>query len=98
MKVTDMSNAPAAATFTMTELNRQPAKVLAAVRKFGSAEIRTRTGEVFTFAPKVETKRKQKKSPVPDFPAHWKRLRELGLVPPPASENDRINRIIAGEE
>jgi hypothetical protein len=32
-----------------------------------------------------------------DFEAHWKRLRELGLVPPPATENDRINRIIAGE-
>ena len=34
----------------------------------------------------------------PDFDGHWKRLRELGLVRPPASENERINRIIAGGE
>lgn len=36
----------AAATFTLRDLNRRPAKVLEAVRKFGSAEVRTRSGEV----------------------------------------------------
>jgi hypothetical protein len=71
---------------------------LAAVRKFGSAEIRTRSGEVFTVAVKTEEPRKRSAAGLPDFEAHWKRLRELGLVPPPASENERINRIIAGEE
>lgn len=83
---------------TLRDLNRQPAKVLETVRKFGRADIRTRSGEMFSIIPKVD---KRARSPVrgfPDFAARWRRLRELGLVPPPASENERINRIIAGEE
>ena len=91
-----MSLTPASAVFTLRDLNRQPARVLDAVRKFGSAEIRTRGGEVFTVAVKAEEPKSD--GGIPDFDAHWKRLRELGNVRPPASENDRINRIIAGEE
>lgn len=86
------------AVFTLRDLNRSPAKVLEAVRKFGHADIRTRNGEMFSFIPKVEKRRKKPARDFPDFEARWKRLRELGLVPPPASENERINRIIAGEE
>ena len=93
-----MSKARGATVFTLRDLNRRPAKVLAEVRKFGSAEIRTRSGEVFTVAVKTEEPTKGASSGVPDFEAHWKRLRELGLVPPPAAENERVNRIIAGEE
>ena len=93
-----MSKAPATTVFTLRDLNRQPAKVLDAVRKFGSAEIRTRSGEVFTVAVKAEKSAKRSGTGLPDFEAHWKRLRELGLVPPPAAESERINRIIAGEE
>lgn len=85
------------AVFTLRDLNRQPAKVLEAVRKFGRADIRTRSGEMFSFIPKVEKRKKPARRDFPDFDARWKRLRELGLVPPPASENERINRIIAGE-
>jgi hypothetical protein len=92
-----MSRSPAATVFTVRDLNRQPAKVLDAVRKFGSAEIHARSGEVFTVAVKDEGPAKGSAVELPDFEAHWKRLRELGLVPPPAAENDRINRIIAGE-
>jgi hypothetical protein len=90
-----MSKLPGSAVFTVRDLNRQPGKVLDAVRKFGSVEIRTRNGETFTIAPKTD----QVQSPpkFPDFAARWKNLRELGLVPPPPSEDDRINRIIAGE-
>ena len=92
-----MSKARATAVFTLRDLNRRPAKVLAEVRKFGSAEIRTRGGEVFTMTVKAEEPTPGAGNGLPDFEAHWKRLRELGLVPPPASENERINRIIAGE-
>jgi hypothetical protein len=92
-----MSKARATTVFTLRDLNRQPAKVLAEVRKFGSAEIRTRSGEAFTIAVRDEEPTKAGTG-VPNFEAHWKRLRELGLVPPPASENERIDRIIAGEE
>ena len=93
-----MSKVPATTVFTLRDLNRRPARVLEAVRKFGSAEIRTRSGEVFTVAVKAERSAKRSGTGLPDFEAHWKRLRELGLVPPPAAENNRINRIIAGEE
>ena len=92
-----MSKTPATTVFTLRDLNRQPAKVLAAVRKFGRAEIRTRSGEVFTVAVKAEQRTQMADTGLPDFESHWKRLRELGLVPPPASKNERINRIIAGE-
>ena len=87
-----------AATFTLRDLNRQPAKILEAVRKFGMVEVRTRSGEVFTITPKAEMASKRRAKTYPNFEARWKRMRELGLVPPPDSENERINRIIAGEE
>ena len=92
-----MSKARTTTVFTLRDLNRRPAKVLAEVRKFGSAEIRTRSGEVFTMTVKAEEATPGPGAGLPDFEAHWKRLRELGLVPPPAAENERINRIIAGE-
>jgi hypothetical protein len=92
-----MSGTLAQNVFTLRDLNRQPAKVLDAVRKFGSAEIRARNGDVFTIAVKADAAKKRSGAELPDFEAHWKRLRQLGLVPPPASENERINRIIAGE-
>lgn len=91
-----MSKARATTVFSLRDLNRRLAKVLAEVRKFGSAEIRTRSGEVFTLTVKAEELAKGTATKLPDFDGHWKRLRELGLVRPPASENERINRIIAG--
>jgi hypothetical protein len=89
-----MSKARSSTVFTLRDLNRRPAKVLDAVRKFGNAEIRTRNGEVFTIAVKLATTARARE--FPEFDARWKKLRELGLVPPRA-ENERINRIIAGE-
>ncbi len=90
-----MSKSPPTAVFTLRDLNRQPAKVLEAVRKFGSVEIRTRGGEVFTVAAKKNQKVRSRE--FPDFPARWKELREAGLVPPTHSANVSINRVIAGE-
>lgn len=83
--------------FTLRDLNRRPAQVLAEVRKFGSVEIRTRSGEIFTVTVKAGSATKGADE-IPDFESHWKRLRELGLVPPSAADNERINRILAGEE
>jgi hypothetical protein len=89
----------AAAIFTLRDLNRQPSKVLAAARKFGSAEVRTRAGETFILAAKKEKKRKTASRGIrARFEALWKKQIELGCIPPPASENGRIDRIIAGEE
>lgn len=88
------------ATFTLRDLNRQPAKVFAAVRKFGMAEVRTRSGEVFTVAPKAEDVGAHRKKALPDFKARWKRMQALGHSTEniSAEENERINRVIAGEE
>jgi hypothetical protein len=86
------------AAFTLRDLNRQPAKVLEAVRKFGSVEIRNRKGEVFTISRNLPKQTRTVADYVARFDALWKRQRELGLIPPPESENDRLDRIIAGEE
>ena len=95
------------ATFTLRDLNRQSAKILAAVRKFGCAEITTRSGEVFTLAPKQAGARSRKKdtaNPGVEFfrraEERAKLFREMGYVPPKPGEWDeeRFNRIIAGEE
>lgn len=86
----------AAVIFTQQDLAAQAAKVFDAVRQFGRAEIRTQDGETFEMKIKPEEKKASAKG-FPDFDARWKRLRELGHVPPPASENERINQIIAGE-
>lgn len=90
-----MEKAPASAVFTLRDLNRQPAKVFDAVRKFGSVEIRTRRGERFTIVAKTEEPEVVQE--FPDFRARWSKLRELGLVPPSQSESERVNQIIAGE-
>jgi antitoxin (DNA-binding transcriptional repressor) of toxin-antitoxin stability system len=95
----------AAATFTVRDLSRRTAELLAAVRKFGAVEISARTGEVFTIA----TKKPKKKAPtqkqlweefVKKNEERAQRFRELGYLPPKPGEWDqeRFNRIIAGEE
>lgn len=89
------------ATFTLRDLNRQPAKILDAVRKFGSAEIRTRAGEVFTMASKSSPKRRPKGFNVRGhFEAIAEKQRAAGYVPARRGDFDeeRFNRIIAGEE
>ena len=86
-------------------MNRQPAKILAAVRKYGSAEVKTRTGEVFTIAPKKGREKAMTPEEIGEefFRKSEERARrfcEMGFVPPKPGEWDeeRFNRIIAGEE
>lgn len=89
----------AVTTFTVRDLNRQPAKILAAVRKFGSVEVRTRDGEIFTIAPKAEKASKRRTKGISaGFEALWAKQRAAGHRSPSADENERINQIIAGEE
>jgi len=85
-------------TFTARDMNRQPAKVLAAARRLGSVEIRTRSGEAFTLAVKAESAGKTARAKMPDLEARRQRLRKLGWTPLPASQIEHFNRIIAGEE
>lgn len=103
-----MSVMSVVATFTLRDLNRQSAKVLAAVRKYGSAVIKTRAGEVFTLQQQGPRKSRSRRTEAEDISAEFlriseeraQRFRELGYVQPKSGEWDeeRFNRIIAGEE
>jgi hypothetical protein len=89
-----------ATKFTMRDLSRETAKIFAAVRKFGTVQIQTRAGEVFTIAkdPKATPRKKKEDPAAADERA--KLFREMGYVPPKPGEWDeeRFNRIIASEE
>jgi hypothetical protein len=50
------------------------------VRKFGSVEIRSRGGEVFTIVTKSSEKARPRQ--FPNFQSRWKKLRQVGLIPP----------------
>ncbi len=87
----------------MRDVSRETAKVFAAVRKYGSVVIKSRTGENFTIAAKAASSHSEdEENPAVAFfrraDERAKLFREMGYVPPPASEMERINRIIAGEE
>jgi prevent-host-death family protein len=96
------------ATFTVRDLSRRTAEVLAAVRKYGQVEICSRAGEVLTIMPRKDNLAKKRSKKTVDAGAEWaaemderkQRMIMAGFVPPKASEWDaeRFNRIIAGEE
>lgn len=85
--------------FTVRDLNRNSQTVLNATRQHGRVTIRSRTGEQF----KIEALN-PKPSPGarPDFrermQLHHERMRALGCRPPSFADQERLNRIIAGEE
>ena len=82
-------------TFTVRDLNRQPAAILKACDQLGSVRIRTRDGRAYELRnekPAISGPRAGI-----DFPALWRRMRVSGCVPPSAAETERIHRIIAGE-
>ena len=82
----------------MQDLAVQAAKVIEAVHRLGSVDVRTQEGETLVLKKKEGAKPvRGPEKKLPDFEARWKRLRELGNEPPAPSENERINRIIAGE-
>ena len=84
-------------SFTLRDLNRRPARVLDAVRRFGIAEVRTRHGEVFTVSPKASAKPGRAANVAPDFEVLWQRQRDVGHVPPPVEDSGWISRVIGGE-
>ena len=82
-------------TFTVRDLNRQPAAILRACDQLGSVRIRTRDGRSY------ELRNEKPSASAPragiDFDTLWRQLREAGNVPPTAAEMERIDRITAGE-
>lgn len=99
--MTDMSTAN---TFTMRDVSRETARVFAAVKKFGRVVVKSRSGDAFTIVKNETAKpdREPAESPADSFfrraDERAKRFREMGYIPPPKSEMERINRVIAGEE
>lgn len=94
------STSSVAQSFTLRDLNRQPAKVLAACDLHGAVRIRTRDGRSYSLKPEipVPSKTAQVNSLLTRRPQLRQRLRAAGFVPPSPAETDRIHRIIAGEE
>ncbi len=96
----------AATTFSMRDLSRETTKVFSAVRKFGTVQVKSRSGEVFTIAKETTPGRKKRQSEgaaAEFFKRAEERLKlfgEMGYVSPKAGEWDeeQFNRIIAGEE
>lgn len=82
------------ATFTLRDLNRQPAKVLEACDRLGSVHIRTREGRRYTL--KLEVKQ-TRMGQLPDFKARRARLRKLGMKPLPMGQQRRFDQWLAGE-
>ena len=94
------SSPSVAPSFSLRDLNRQPAKVLAACDLHGTVRLRTRGGRSYSL--KRETSEPDRTAKVESLVARRQRLRQqlraAGFVPPSPAEMERINRIIAGEE
>ena len=101
-----MSDMRTVATFTLRDVSRETAKVFAAAKKFGRVVVKSRTGDSFTIVREggPKSSKQAKESPAEAFfrraEERAKRFREMGYIPPKPGEWDeeRFNRIIAGEE
>jgi hypothetical protein len=78
-------------TFTVRELDREPAAVLDAADKDGVVRVKRRDGRVYTVRPETTAK---KITALPDFRA---RLKKIFPKPIPASQVAVVDRLIAGE-
>jgi hypothetical protein len=88
-------------TFTVRDLNRQPAHILRACDEQGSVRIRTRDGR--TYALRADTTQETaspleaRHAALERFLQHRRLLQSLGAVAPGPKAAERIHRIIAGE-
>ena len=78
-------------TFTVREVDREPAAVLDAADENGAVEIRRRDGRVYTLQPKASANRI---TGLPDFRA---RLKKIFPRPIPQKFVAMADRLIAGE-
>ena len=85
-------------TYTARDLNRSPAKVLKTARTYGKARIRTRSGETFLIQPEKTKPDKKNVDVVKMFREHYKKLQEMGLGEANPEDQEKYNRIVAGEE
>ena len=85
--------------FTVRDMNRNTARVLAACRQHGRVIVKHRAGEQFVMMPEIA---EVAVGPRPDFVErmrlHRERMRAMGVRGPTTSEGiEHLNKIIAGE-
>ena len=78
-------------TFTVRQLDREPATVLDACDREGSVRIKRRDGRAYTVRPE---KSEMRITALPDFRA---RLKKIFPKPIPAEQVAIVDRLIAGE-
>lgn len=78
-------------TFTVRQLDREPATVLDAADKEGCVRIKRRDGRAYSVQPEVSG---QKVSSLPDFRARLKKIFPRQI---PAKQVEMVDRLIAGE-
>jgi hypothetical protein len=92
--------------FTVRDMNRNSAKVLAACRQHGAVVVKHRAGESFTLKPNLvmtepkseEDHAERVRATMERMERHWARMGELGCQGPTTTEGiERVNMIIAGE-
>jgi hypothetical protein len=85
--------------FTVRDMNRNTALVLAACRQHGRVLVKHRAGEQFVMTPVIEPSASATR---PDFVErmrlHRERMREMGARGPTSPEGvEHLNKVIAGE-
>jgi hypothetical protein len=78
-------------TFTVRQLDREPAVVLDAADRDGAVLVKRRDGRVYSVQPEA---RSQRMTRLPDFRA---RIMMIFSQPIPAVQVARVDRLIAGE-
>ncbi len=88
-------SATVTADFTVRDLNRHPAEVLAACDRLGVIRIKSRKGQTYELrlAPAPDPAETPKKA-YPDFAA---RRRAMGMPMMTPEQRDQLDRLIAGE-
>jgi hypothetical protein len=88
-------------TFTVRDLNRQPARILRTCDERGSVRIRSRDGRTYNLRAESTTNSAAastcRQAAWERFLQHRLLLKALGAVSPGPEAVDRIHRIIAGE-
>ena len=88
--------------FTVRDMNRHTALVLAACRQHGRVVVKHRGGEQFAVTPVVEVSEQDRQERIRQalerMRLHRERIRAMGMRGPATEEEiERVNQIIAGE-
>jgi hypothetical protein len=95
MAMSDMASSAASnSDFSVRDLNRSLAKVLAACDRLGVVRISSRKGRTYELRAQPVVDRDGRERPFPDFAA---RLKAIGMPPMTKRQSENFDRLIAGE-